>query len=389
VFDRGIDGPRTHALVIGVGQYPYCAAGTDNSAAGPAAALARRFTPVTSPPASALALARWLMAEQIDDEIAPLGSVEVLASSSGPTDLDTPTGPQAVEAPTHAAVRAGFERWYERCDAHPDNVALFFFSGHGCAKGGSQFLLLEDVGESPLRFFANSIDLDDLVDGMASCRARTQCYFVDACRNVPDELLTMSTIQTEPLIQSYLTAEFRDAPVVLSTARGDQAFGIPGGCTLFTLALMQALGGSAAEQPRHGCWEVTTDRLAPTIDRLLTWHGPSPQSTVVQGSFGRRPIRRLKGEPHVPFRLGCDPREALAAAELSLIQPYPDRVARRRAPKPEIWEDGVLAAHYRMHALFSAGDFADGAELLAIYPPYLEFDLPVSRRPVSGHGGWA
>jgi Caspase domain len=380
VFDRGTDGPRTHALVIGVGHYPYCAEGSAGRAAGPAAALARRFTPVTSPPASALALARWLMAEQVDDEIAPLGSVEVLASPNATADA-------AIEAPTHTAVRAAVGRWYERCDADPDNVAMFFFSGHGCAQGGSQFLLLEDLGESPLRFFANSIHLDDLVDGMARSRAGTQCYFVDACREVPDEILTMSTIQAEPLIQPYLTAGFRDAPVVLSTLRGRPAFGTPGGSTLFTHALIQALSGSAAEQPRPGCWEVTTDRLAPTIDRLLTWQGRSAQSTVVQGSFGRRPIRRLKGKPHVPFRLGCAPREALAAAELSLVQPYPDRVARQRAPRPEIWEDGVLADHYRMHALFSAGDFADAAELLAIHPPYLEFDLPVSRRPVARHSG--
>ena len=54
VFERTTGGPAMHALVIGVGRYPYGGAGAGGLLGG--------LTTVTSPPASALAVAEWLMA---------------------------------------------------------------------------------------------------------------------------------------------------------------------------------------------------------------------------------------------------------------------------------------------------------------------------------------
>lgn len=379
LIDRGVDGPRTHALVIGVGRYPYCDPANGAATRGPWGALARRFTAVSSPPCSAVAVAQWLMDEQGDDAIAPLGSVELFVSGNVPSAVGTPDGPVVVEPPTFAAVEAGFRRWYQRCDAHDDNVAFFFFSGHGCARG-SQLLLLEDVGASELNFFGNAIAIDTTVQGMARCRARAQCYFIDACREIPDELLAMADIAARPLIQPLLHRGFRDAPVIFSTTPGDRAFGVDGGPTLFTGAVLQALGGLAARQPRPGRWEVTTDLLAPTIDRLLTWREGCGQRAVGEGSVQGRAVRRLRREPQVAFRLGCAPREALPAAELRLVRPLSERLELRRLPALGLWEDRARADYYELRALFGRGEFGDTAEGLVLYPPHVEFDLPVLRR---------
>jgi len=364
VVERGVDEPAMHALVIGVGRYPYCAEGRGG--------LAEQFSDVSSPVVSALKVARWLVAEQGEDEIAPLGSVELLVSDTGEQRFEG----VAVEAPTFDNIKAAFWRWYERCGTHRDNVAFFFFSGHGCAKGG-QLVLPEDVGEYPLNFLGNAIRIEETRAGMATCRAHTQCFFIDACRTVPDELLRMAGTPGQFLIPPCYSTGFRETPTIFATGPGDVAFGRRQGPTVFTGALLEALGGQAARQVRPPHWEVSTEHLGPTIDRLLRWYGQLVQRPVCDGTVRGQPIRRLEAPPRVPFRLGCDPQEALSAAKLSLVRAFSSEVALRREPGPGIWEDEVRADFYRLRASFDSGEFTDAAEDLLFHPPGIEFDLPV------------
>jgi hypothetical protein len=377
LVNRTADLPQTHALVIGAGQYPDCTTLT-RSADSRVAALARRFGPVTSPPASARAVAQWLM-NAPEDQIAPLGSLELL--ESGGTS-DQPLNGVRPAAPTFDAVAAAFDHWYARCNTHADNVAFFYFSGHGCAKVG-QLLLLDDVGANPLRFFDNAVAFEPTVAGMTRNRAATQCFFVDACRDIPDELLDLAGSPGRPLVTPQLQRDFRHAPVLFSTGPGQPAYGTEDRLSPFTEALLRALDGLAAEKTPEGAWEVTTDRIGPAVERLLAFDGLSTADTqypVSGGWPGRRSIRRLYAEPRVPFRLGCDPREALGSAQLTLTEVTRNRVEMRRPPTPAIWEDVVRADCYALEATFAAEDYQLARAGVPIIPPLAEFDLPVRRR---------
>jgi hypothetical protein len=360
IFTDDGPGPRTHALVLGVGNYPYC---DPNRFDRPRERqLALPLGPRTSPPASARRFAEWLIAEQAGNPVAPLGSVELLASNSPNAD-----------APTFGAVKTAFRQWYARCDADPDSVAMFFFSGHGCEQH-DQLVLLEDVGEDPENFFANAIKVSELVAGMARNSAGAQCFFVDACRTVPDGVLTMTDVRTNSLIQPDIRRPQRDRAVIFSTSHDRPAYGRADGVTLFTELLIAALDGAAARKQRNGIWEIKLNQLSVAVNALLEWHGIDDQDC--ESSAKTKVIRQLPTRPRVPFRFGCEPPEALRHADLSLIGH--DTSARfERAPEAALWEGDAPAAHFDLHARFTDGCFADTSGRVCIFPPCVEEDLAV------------
>ncbi len=372
VFDAGTSGPRTHALVIGVGQYPHCAASSLAATTGTEAALLRNFENLTSPPPSARRFAQWLMTGQVDNLVAPLGSVELLTSApfwdSG--QVHAPDGAVGGAAPTFGAVRQAFLRWYERCDTSPDNVAMFFFSGHGCANG-DQYLLLEDFGEDPLHVFANAINVETFMAGMTRCAAETQCYFVDACRTVPHELLELSRVETNALIQPHTHSPLRNVAVVRSAAQGTEAQGVWGGTTPFTDALIEAMDGGAAVRGEGDRWVIDIARIATTVDRLLEWHGEQRPHVDYTGCR-KKIIRELVSDPIVPFRFGSQPRDALASAALSLVG-LDGQIRLARGPQPALWEDstGPLIA-CSLKAEFSGRRYDDVFKEVSIVPPCIE-----------------
>lgn len=355
VFEEFGDGPRTHAFVIGVGEYPYCAT---FKGGGPLASVVRSFTPVKSPPRSARAVADWLVKHQTGNDFAPLGSVELLIS--GESDVDAPTRPH---------VKQAFHRWYERCDEREDNVALFFFSGHGCAKE-DQLILLEDFGSSQYNPFDEALQVGVLHRGMERCKARVQCYFVDACRTVPNELLEVDSIHAYALIQPLLPRNPAEAPIYYATEPGALAQGAEAGPTPFTKALLQALEGGAAINT-DGPWEVRTDLMARAMNAAVEWETGKWPGISVSGDHHGRTFRYVPGAPLVPFRLGCTPREALERASLTITS----RTAEAsRGPAPAIWEDETEAAIYTFNASFQGNSCEDH---VSIYPPNRTFDLPV------------
>src|SRR5205823_2340656 len=85
---------------------------------------------------SAEQLARWLLTQHHNPKC-QLGSVELLVTSSLDT-MDWAHGDSrlTIEAPDMDHVKAAFHRWYERCHSHEDNIALFYFAGHGLSWQG-------------------------------------------------------------------------------------------------------------------------------------------------------------------------------------------------------------------------------------------------------------
>src|SRR5262249_46891651 len=123
--DKGVEiiskprqGPATHALVIGVNDYP----GLANLI--PSGGLGNNGN-LTSPVVSATHFANWLFSWE--NEYAPLGSISFLASGG---KFRPTSGPEiAVPTPTWDAVRTAADAWLRHVDSDPDNIALFYFCG--------------------------------------------------------------------------------------------------------------------------------------------------------------------------------------------------------------------------------------------------------------------
>ena len=295
VFNDDSAKPRMHALVAGVGAYKYLKDGDRPATVWPGPDLGQ----LTSPPSSAEAVGRWLLENQTTDPVTPLGSLEMVVSPFMQLDTRQDGGIQVdveVEAATMRGFQESFDRWYQRCDGNEKNVAFFYFTGHGIQKD-TLALLLNDVGESSLRFFDQAFDFDGLYDSMAACRAGVQCYFVDACRTRPDKD-KWEKVQPRQLLQAEFRPAYRDAPKIFSTVEGDEAYGKPGECTEFTTALLAALDQCAAERsPRQDTWRVTTESIGKTIRQLLERHSLLPALFQSDGSARGGAIRTLACRP--------------------------------------------------------------------------------------------
>jgi Caspase domain len=377
VYEDTGPGPRMHAFVVGVGHYPYRdRTGGDDMMSE----FINSLDPVSTAPASARAIADWLIEARRADPVTPLGSVELLLSWPGADYRSQP-----IEAADTGAFEAAFTRWYSRCDEDPDNVALFYFCGHGCDLG-DQLLLLADFGHSRLNPFPRAVNLRRLHLGMRRCRARVQCFLVDACRTVPAELLPLGeVVGWSPLAQVLDVrphGHTRDAPIVFATAIGQPAYGAPDQPTRFAGAVIDVLSGLGASQHGMGPWRVGTDRLALAIRDVLEWTGrvDEDQEVSLGGEpTGRGVLRTLSAPPEVPFEVGCDPVAALASADLTLIGDAAAEVLRRAA-EPGIWCDKVPAGAYSLQAHFADAAYHDTAVLRAFLPPTAWHTVPVEKR---------
>lgn len=181
-----MDKPRLHAFVIGVSDYPHLNNGTGRRALDPLG-----LSQVTTPHYTALAIVNWLLSEYKNPRC-PLGSIEVVISP--PATIATPNGGMQTESATKDQIAKAFAKWEQRCSAHRDNIAFFYFCGHGISKT-EQYLLAEDFGDPTVPDeWQNCINFDRMRDGMRKCLAQTQLFFVDACRETPFNVLTQINV---------------------------------------------------------------------------------------------------------------------------------------------------------------------------------------------------
>jgi len=219
--------------------------------------------------------------------------------------------------------------------------------------------------------------------GMRNCRARTQVYFIDACRELPLDLLSFGTSQATTLltVRNLVEPPRRplDAPVFHATTPGRRAYGPPGQPTPFTEAVLAVLDGGGAHQPTWGSWEIHTDRIGPSLRRMMEWNGvpAGDQCPATEGVTVSSRVRTLPGPPTVPFRLGCMPEEALLSARLSLTGLDGPKVDLVREPLGEPWRDQVPAGIYRVEAEFGGSAYQNVSLLPFFVPPVVDELIPV------------
>jgi hypothetical protein len=361
--------PATHGLVVGVGDY--CFVDDPTRPRVSAMGLPR----LTSPPVSARLFADWLVSKH-RNAAAPLGSVELLLSEPLPR-YRSPDGSidVEVEGATMANFECAWDRWFARCNAHEGNVAIFYFCGHGLHKTHLA-LLLDDFGENENRMFDNAVDFDASHDGMmTSCRAKVQCFFADACRQVPYAILERENVQGKVLADRIITDnQASDAPRYFATLPTDAAYGQSGQATVFTQAVLQALNGAGSSE-LNGRWTVQSGRLQDGIReamrRLQKQLGAPPQRPVQGGSVsGDTILHELTDAPRVPVTVELTPAGAAALAELFLFNPANPAVRFERASIAGSWELELVAGdYYEGGARFPGGAYPAYTWRGMPYPP--------------------
>jgi hypothetical protein len=354
--------PGRHVLLVGVSAYRHLAGGT-----GPPHGAHLGLGQLGSPAVSAVRLARWMLEEERND--VPLQSLELLTSP--PQELELGGRQLQIAAATTDNVKAAFDRWYERCDGDEQNVAFFYFCGHGMAKE-KLALLFEDFYADPDEPFLTALDFEGTHRGMAPCRAATQVLVADACRAV--SLETLDSLDFRP--RTFRRPRVRggapaDAPRVYSTGPDSLAWGRAGEPTTFAAALVDALGGRASRPGRGGRWVVTTAQLVEGLSVALQGRaaaGAPPQDASLGGECkGRGVLSILRDAPGVPAVVRCLPVEAARRATLQLDDG--SAFSRPPPPEPTDWELEVPAGQYDAYALFRDGSYPDARGKLIAFPP--------------------
>jgi Caspase domain len=343
---------RTHVLIIGVGRYRHLQQGAAPTPGLPA------LGQLTSPPASARALAKWFTDGKLNNK-ARLGSVELLLSDSAGQDF---AGAPIDEA-TRGNIQKAFDQWKKRCDGHPDNVAIFYFCGHGLQKD-VMVLLPEDFGDSENNRWIQAIDFDRTYRGMAQCQAGTQLYIVDACRQLSQTSIKDTTFGGMPLIASILEAQKpRTAPRLFATAEGLPAFGDNGQVSRLTRALIECLDEGRAAKDAGGRWVIDTLHLGEAVQQLIDHENerlPENDRQTVDPAGGDY----IKGTQHlhtlppgyVPpvfVKMCCEPDENMPNATFYVV---PEQGHRQQAEEPGRWITSVRAGPYKFGCVLNGAN---------------------------------
>jgi hypothetical protein len=355
--------PQTHMLIIGVGDYPFLPGGTKEKQQ--TFDGAQRLGQLTSPPISAEAFYRAAIAlHEEDNWIKPLGSIEVLASFN----IHEVFVGEVITPATIENISAAYFAWKNRCDTHEENVAIFYFCGHGLEKA-NQFLLAEDFGEITGNPWKGSFDFDNTRKAFFTCKAKTQLFLVDACRNITRDMFQtdLSSNPIEPPKISIADCEFDLTQK--AAAEGESAFGKTNAVSFYTNALIKALKGNASFKDNDE-WVVSTGLIASRMTSLIKMEKENqgyPQRCISNTSDVTN-IIRFHSPPKVPIAITCDPDDALPHADLICTEVNTNTVASR-APMEDPWNFDLEAGIYKMEANFVNNNYKNALNVDAVIPP--------------------
>lgn len=366
--------PATHAIVIGVGEYLYLSGGSG----GHITSLDGGLQQLSSPPESAKALAGWLL-DEFNNPQKPLATVSLIVSeNNGPSTFthNKLPNPVRLKQATIGNAKKAIREWKKFGDRNEDNLVLFFFCGHGVARGlDGLTLLMSDYGENNDMPMEGAIDFAAMHRGMAQCKASEQCYFIDACRKVSD-IATKTTATGDPIIQDNQNRPYDsdwNSAVFYSTLGGEAAYGRKNKPSFYTEELIKGLKGTGSNSRNaEGKWRVSTGDLNMAIHYGLSLRGGKiklPMTSQVHFEF-----HELKQDPIAMAIVYCDPRSDNSLASFSCKQN--NKEIKSRPPVEEDWEIIVPYGQYDFIAQIEMREGRKQNQL--IWPPYKEIKIKVA-----------
>ncbi|MDZ4820668.1 MAG: caspase family protein [Planctomycetota bacterium] len=326
--------PDLHVFIAGVSEYVNL---PDANSPTPLPPTAFGLCKLASPALSAFCFYQWLQNNR-GRLSHNLKFCRLLLSPSG-TEL-------AADADLHAAQQAGnvfqtcslanflqaADDWRKSASSNRDDMAWFFFSGHGVERTHDDaVMLLDEFGQGLGGALINAVDLKTLFYGMAPSAsypeiARRQLYFVDACRMLPNEFKKIEQQNTSQVFQVELPApDDRVAPTFMSAISGAAALGFSGRPSFFSDLLIKCLNrtGATSNQDDTGAvtWAITTDGIRRALkDSYDSWRDAGLDVNFTPSGLLREELKllNLDGRPDVEVRIQIDPIDALPFATLSV-----------------------------------------------------------------------
>jgi Caspase domain len=355
LFDDGLADAGTHVLLIGVGKYPHLPGGTP-----PAFAMAMGMGQLESPPESVRRMAEWFMdaASGFHNPDRPLRSLQILCSSKVPLSMQGANGMTLVDGARMPAARQAITDWKVRSGRNPENMAVFFFCGHGLAFGEVEnSLLLEDFGSDVHNPMADAIAFDSMRLGlMRHCTAKYQVHLVDACRSPPTrEFLDLygDNATGDPVLAAGLSRKLREktAPVYFATGLASPAYGVPGQASLFTQGLLQSMRGPASRD-KNNHWEVQISALAEGINKCVASMAfqSQPQYCQPRDTGQEVTLHRLRDMPEVIVKVFRQDEGLLPQTVFAHVHEDLNHRTERTPPKGAPWWVSLASGPYRFEA---------------------------------------
>lgn len=353
-----------HALLIGVGKYPHLKGGKSKTQFPHAGDIGQ----LTSPYHSVKAFADWLRTG-LNRPGTPLRSLRVLAGS--PVKGEATHG---WDEPTVANIRKAVSEWNKDCDHHGDNVALFYFCGHGVVLGDTTALLAQDFGKEVDSPFLGSFDPAAFADACASTKASKQLFLMDACRSTPPELRAKYKSTTPPeLLTPVLNSNggSREQAELFASELGASAYGVDNKPSVFMSSLLTSMKGAGAQQNDDEDWVVGTASLRTGLDWLVKREYDKKLQRV---SFGKMSadfeLHTIIGNPSVAVTVRTKPLARLADLRLET-----DCLQYRPVPDAKPWHVDVPAGKRS----FYAGNAANPKQFVhqeELAPQYRVISIP-------------
>jgi len=380
--------PGLHALIAGVSLYKHLPNG-----GGPPAEENWDLSQLTATALTGYKIYRWLVDNQKRLPVG-LATVRLLLSPSakeapkiaqGMSEIRAlldGRGPTLTDEPspcTLANISAEAREWRKDARTHNVGVTLFYFAGHGIQRENNDpVMLLEDFGNPQVDFLTNSVVFKKLVAGMvpqadpAKKMARTQLYFVDACRVLPANLANYEFQDISNLLTGELGGvDDRATPVYLATIPNTLAFAKIDQQTLFSEALLQCLDGDGGvptdeeDESGYAKWHVTTHSLSEALHDKLAYLKSLEVKQVFYSSPGGGPatIVKLDAPPEIGGTLEIDPDAALPFVVVEVIDERGNVVWKLSPVKPHPYKGRLRAGTYTLKA-----NIADPPR-----PPYVDY----------------
>jgi hypothetical protein len=364
IFDDIKNEPQTHVFLIGINNYPHLKGGAQEKTQGFAGNY--QLEQLTSPAISISVLYEVIMKlHKMKAWVRPLGSIELLMS---PTPGTNPLPGIQKQPATIQNIRGCYFNWRQRCETNKDNVALFYYCGHGLEKG-RHFLLAEDFGAMPHNPWFEAFDFDSTRNAFHDCKAETQLFFVDACRQITDSMLT-TDLNIAPIDNpKVMRSESLYNLTMKATAADEMAYGKRNESSFFCQALIKALEGQVAKK-RFADWVVETTAICQHIYTLLEIVEPNQSyKQRCQNSFGNvGPLLKFGFAPEAILEVSCDPDHAIAEASITCIQPRTNQ-KHTRSPHPLPWSLKIPAGIYELVAEFKNNKFPKQKVFTSVEPP--------------------
>lgn len=383
-IDDGSNEPGTHALLIGVGSYPFLHEGAKPEAERLPHHM--KIGQLSSPPHSLKAFADWLAdgAQGFNNDERPLRSLELLCSGAAPFAWGPPGQPALpIDRADMAHVRKAIIDWKARGNRNPENMTIFYFCGHGLQLSTSEnSLLMEDFGSDHADPMQHAVAFTGMRLGLqAQCAAKYQIHFIDACRSQPtDAFLDAYGADSsgQRVIAGALSNAIRNrlTPVFFATGLLSAAYGQPGQPSIFMQGMLKCFRGvGSRENADH--YAVIPEAIGEGINKCVESLAFSKVPQFCQPQEAGHPFtfHRIRGNPEVLVKLFTRDETQLAEAIFAHTREgTPDRV-ELLPPQPTPWWVPLPLGRYVFEAVRSPDASPIGKTTRDVQPPVTQVSL--------------